>query len=186
MSVKFTQVKDKIERKQIRELYNQIVAPHEKSYFYLLWWKRNRKNVSFLNIYDKEKWVGWIFYSEHGDLIKITLFATIDHFTTKQYGNEMFDELKRLYPNYRIVMGVEIENPDGKNKEKAIEAHHFYKTNGFGSTKYFIVRDGDSFEFMVYGGNFKIEEHYAIDKELYPLIGKSLVKSMEKQIQIRQ
>ncbi|MCL2559674.1 MAG: hypothetical protein FWE07_04235 [Turicibacter sp.] len=183
MNVKFTKIQTKVERQLVQNLYNQSVPAHEKSYFYPLWWKRNRKNVSFLNIYDGDKWVGWIFYSVHNDLIKVTLFATIDSKTARKYDGMMFDKLKKLYPHYRIITTVEIENLDGGNREQVIKEQEFCKNNGFKSTGYFVKRKTDSFEFMLVGDDFDMTEHYKIDQELYPIIGKSLANSMKKQIQ---
>ena len=185
MNVKFTNIQTKTERKLVQALYNQSVPTHEKAYFYPLWWKRNRKNVSFVNIYHGDKWVGWIFYSIHKDLIKVTFFATIDSKKTREYDSAMFDQLKKLYPNHRIIMGVEIENADGANHEKAVKEQQFYQKNGFIPTGYFVQREGDSFEFMRIGNDFDIEEHYNVDRELYPLIGRFLVSGMKKQIQKR-
>jgi len=185
MNVKFTNIQTKTERKLVQALYNQSVPTHEKAYFYPLWWKRNRKNVSFVNIYDGDKWVGWIFYSVHKDLIYVTLFATVDSKTSRAYDHVMFDVLKRLYPKHRITISIEIENTIADNSEQAVKEKDFYQNNGFKSTGYFVQRETDSFEIVLVGDVFDIEEHHNIDRELYPLMGRFLVSGMKKQIQKR-
>ena len=96
MSVKFTEILNSTERKKVQELYNKSVPAHEKAYFYPLWWKRKRKNVSFLNIFDKDKWVGFVFYSLYKDLVYVWFFATHDTKGSKNYDSAMFTEIKRL------------------------------------------------------------------------------------------
>jgi len=183
MNIKFTKIKTKAERQLIQELYNKSVPAHEKSYFYLLWWKRNRKNVSFVNIYDDEKWVGFAYYSTHDDLIYIGFFATVDSKTSKVYDGAMFDEFKRLYPNHRLAIPIVIENLGADNSEQAVKEKDFYQNNGFESTGYFVQRASDSFEIVLVGADFDIEELYRVNKEVYPLIGNLLSSVTKKQIQ---
>ena len=183
MGVTFTEIETKAERRLIQELYNQSVPANEKSYFYLLWWKRKRKNVSFVNIYDKEKWVGFAYYSAHDDLIYIGFFATLDSKTSKEYDSAMFDAFKRLYPNHRIAIAVEIENTIADNTEQAAKEEKFYQENDFKSSGYYVLKENDSFEVVVFGGDFDVEELYRVNKEVYPLIGNLLSSVTKKQIQ---
>ena len=183
MSIKFTNTHTKTERKLIQALYNQSVPANEKSYFYLLWWKRNRKNVSFINLYDGGKWVGFAYYSTHDDLIHIGFFATIDSKTSKEYDGAMFDAFKQQYPNHRIATAVEIENTVADNTEQAIKEEKFYQENDFKSSGYHVLKENDSFEIVVFGGDFDIEELYRVNKEVYPLIGNLLSSVTKKQIQ---
>jgi len=183
MNIKFTKFQNQTERQLAQELYNKSVPAHEKSYFKLLWWKRNRKNVSFVNIYDNNKWVGFTYYGAHDDLIYIGFFATVDSKTSKAYDGAMFDEFKRLYPNHRIAISIEIENLSADNVEQAVKEQAFYQNNGFKSTGYFVKREADSFEIVLVGDDFDIEELYRVNKEVYPLIGNLLSSVTKKQIQ---
>jgi len=185
MEVTFTNTQTKTERKLIQELYNQSVPANEKSYFYLLWWKRKRPNVSFVNIYDEDKWVGFTYYSTHDDLIYIGFFATVDSKASKEYDGAMFDTLKRLYPNHRIALAIEIENTTSDNSLQAAKEKAFYQNNGFKETGYFVKRETDSFEIVLVGDHFEIEELYRVNKEVYPLIGNLLSSVTKKQIQKR-
>jgi len=183
MRVKFTEIQNAIERKKVQELYNKSVPAHEKAYFYFLWWKRKRPNVSFVNIYDEDKWVGFVFYSLYKDLVYVWFFATYDTAASKEYDSAMFTEFKRLYPNHRIAVPIEAENENSGNAEQSIKEKQFYEKNGFRETGYFVKRKTDSFEIMLIGEAFHIEELYDINKREYPLIGRFIVSDMKKQIQ---
>ncbi|MCL2527288.1 MAG: hypothetical protein FWE42_02625 [Defluviitaleaceae bacterium] len=183
MKVKFTEIKNTTEKKQVQELYNKSVPAHEKIYFHILWWKRKRKRVSFVSIYHENKWVGFIFYSYYKDLVYVWFFATYDTTTSKEYDSAMFAELKRLYPNHRIAVSIEAENENADNAKHSAREKQFYKKTGFKETGYFVKRKTDSFEIMLIGKSFDIEEFYTINKIEYPLIGRFIVSDMKKQMQ---
>ncbi|MCL2842304.1 MAG: hypothetical protein FWE28_02390 [Oscillospiraceae bacterium] len=183
MSIKFTKIQNATERKEVQELYNKSVPAHEKAYFYPLWWKRKRPNISFVNIYDEDKWVGFVFYSLHKDLVYVWFFATCDTTVSKEYDSAMFAELKRLYPNHRIAVSIESENETADNAEESAKEKQFYESNGFRETGYFVKRKADSFEIMIIGKSFHIEELCSVNKAVYPLIGRFLASDLRKQIQ---
>jgi len=183
MQVKFTEIQNKAERKKVKALYNQSVPAREKAYFYFLWWKRKRPNVSFVNIYDEDKWVGFVFYSLCKDLVYVWFFATYDTAHSKNYDSAMFAEMRRLYPNHRIVLSIEAENENADNAEQSVKEKRFYEKNGFREAGYFVKRKTDSFEIMLSGESFHIEELYRVNQDVYPLIGRFIVSDMKKQIQ---
>jgi len=182
MQVKFTEVQNASERNKVKELYNKSVPAHERAYFYPLWWKRKRPNVSFVNIYDGDKWVGFVFFSLCEDLVYIWFFATYDTAHSKEYDSAMLSEIKRLYPEHRIVLSIEAENENADNAEQSRKEKQFYEDNGFRETGYFVKRKTDSFEIMLAGKAFHIEELYRVNKEVYPLIGRFIVSDLRKQI----
>ena len=183
MSIKFTEIQNATERKNVQELYNKSVPAHEKAYFYPLWWKRNRPNISFVNIYDEDKWVGFVFFSLYKDLVYVWFFATYDTVHSKAYDSAMFDEMKRLYPDHRIAVSIEAENEHADNAAQSIKEKQFYEKNGFRETGYFVKRKADSFEIMLIGKSFHIEELCSVNKAVYPLIGRFLASDLKKQIQ---
>jgi len=183
LNVKFTEIQNAAERKQVQELYSKDVPAHEKAYFHFLWWKRKRPNVSFVNIYDEDKWVGFVFFSLYKDLVYVWFFATYDTIGSKDYDSAMFAEMERLYPNHRIVVSIEAENESADNAEQSTKEKQFYEANGFRDTGYFVKRKADSFKLMLIGKSFHIEELYSVNKDVYPLIGRFIVLDLRKQIQ---
>jgi len=113
----------------------------------------------------------------------VWFFATYNTTTTKEYDSAMFTELKKLYPNYRIAVSIESENENSDNTKQSVKEKQFYENNGFRETGYFVKRKTDSFELMLIGKSFHIEELYEINKKEYPLIGWFIVSDMRKQIQ---
>ena len=180
--IKFTEIATRTERKLVQNLYNESIPKHEKIYFYPMWFKRKQKNMSFLNAYDGEKWVGYLFFSTTGDLIYIWLYATIDTKMTRECDQKVLDALKTLYPNHRIGISIESENIGAENKEKSATELAFYLKKRFVETGYFTKEKADSFKIMITGGKLGIEEFYDLNRASYPLIGKFFVDILKKQI----
>jgi len=136
-----------------------------------------------LSIYDSDKWVGFVFYSTYENLVYVWFFATYDSKDSKKYDSAMLDELKRLHPKHRIAVSIESENKDARNAEQSAKEKAFYEKSGFEQTGYFVKRKSDSFEIMLLGDFFEIEELYAANKRLYPLLGRLIVSGFKKHIQ---
>lgn len=196
MKIEFTKIQNAFEHKKIKELYYKVIPPHEKLSFYAFWWKRNHKDVSFVNVYDGNKWLGFVFYSLYKDLVYMWYFAVdeggdrivstndIDESACSDgYGSAVFTEIKRQYPNHRVLIPVNSENKSGENAEQCIRIKEYYEKNGFRETGYFVKEESDSFELMLIGEVFDIEELYSIYKNVYPLMGRFVMeRSMKKQI----
>ena len=196
MGVKFTEILNSAERKKVQELYNKVIPSHEKWTFYAFWWKKKRKNVSFVNVYDGDKWLGFAFYSPYKDLIYVWYFAidegngkivSTNDIDENAYpggcGSSVFTEIKRQHPNHRILLPVKSENENGENAEQCARIKQYYEKNGFRETGYFIKEKDGSFELMLIGESFDIEELYSIYKGVYPLLGRFVMeRSVRKQI----
>lgn len=186
MRVKFTEIQNAVERKKINELYVKSVPAHEKSFVYFFWLKKGRKNVLFVNIYDDNKWVGFVFLSFNKDIVYVWFFATLDADCSREYESAMFSEIKRLYPSHCIVLSIEAENLNGDNAKQSMEGKQFYEKIGFRETSYFVKRADDSFAIMFIGKTFHIEQFYSIHKEMGWLTGGLMVRSHKKQLQKRK
>jgi hypothetical protein len=200
MNIKFTEIQNATERKKVKALYYKVIPLHEKWTFYTFWWKRKRKNVSFVNVYDGDKWLGFVFYSLYKDLVYVWYFAIDEGYgrivstndidkgaCPKGYGSVVFSEIKRLYPNHRVLIPVNSENENGENAEQCIRIKQYYEQIGFRETGYFVKQKDDSFELMLIGESFHIEELYSAYKSVYPLMGRFVMEnSMKKQVQKRE
>ena len=196
MNITFTKIQTTTERKKVKALYDKVIPPHEKWTFYVFWWKRKRKNVSFANVYDGDKWLGFVFYSLYGDLIYVWYFAVnedcgrivstndIDAGACPNgYGGAVFSEIKRLYPNHRVLLPVNSENENGENASQCAQIKQYYEKNGFRETGYFVKEKSDSFELMLIGEPFHIEELYSVYRGVYPLMGRFVMeRGMRRQI----
>ena len=196
MKITFTKIQSALEHNKIKKLYYKVIPPHEKLSFYAFWWKRAHKHVSFVNVYDDNKWLGFVFYSLYKDLVYVWYYA-IDEgdgrivstndigegACSDGYGSAVFAEIKRQNPNQRILLPVNSENENGENSEQCARIKQYYEKNGFRETGYFIKEKDDSFELMLFGKTFNIEELYSIYKSVYPLMGRFVMeRSMRKQI----
>ena len=169
--IQFSEIKNATERKKVKDLYLRAIPAHERAPFFWLWWKRKRKNVSFVNIYDEEKWVGFVFFSLYKDLVYVWFFAIDDSIRSKGYGSAVFSEIKRLYPNHRVVLGIEAPNSTAENAEQRVKRKQFYEKNGFRESGYSIQQKKDSFELLLIGETLHMEEIYSAFKEVDWLVG---------------
>ena len=197
MKIEFAEIETRSERKRVQELYNKVIPSHEEWTFYAFWWKRKRSNVSFLNIYDGDKWLGFIFYSLYKGLIYVWYFALDEDdgrvvstndieesVCPDTYGKVLFATLAQKYPNHRILLPVNSENEDGENVEQCLRIKQYYEKCGFRETGYFTREKNDSFELMLIGETFDIEELYSTYRSVYPLLGRLVIEgSTRNQIQ---
>jgi hypothetical protein len=185
--IKFTEIENSTEKNKIKTLYHTAIPAEERVPFFWIYPKRKRENVSFFNIYDGDEWAGFVYFSYNKDLIYVWFFAIDDTVCSKDdYESAMFAEIKRLYPNHRVVLPIEAENENAENAKQSIEKKQFYEKIGFRETGYFVKRKEDSFEIMLIGESFHIEELYSINKAVFRFIGRFIVRSLKKQIQTKK
>ena len=189
MSIKFTEIQNSEEKKKIKSLFQRAIPVNERTPFFWLYGKRNRPNVSFVNVYDGDTWVGAVFFSTHKDLVYVWIFAIDDSVRSKGYGSAVFTEIKRLYPNHRILLGIEETNENAKNNEQRIKRKQFYERNGFRSTGLVANQMGVAIELMLIGDTetFQIKELFEALKSvdwfagtLTTLLGKSWLGLVKK------
>ena len=173
MSIQFTEIQNSAEKKKIKSLFQRAIPAHERPPFFWLYRKRKRENVSFFNVYDGNEWVGAVFFSVHKSLVYVWVFAIDDSVRSKGYGSAVFLEIRRLYPDHRILLGIEAPRENAKNSEQRIKRKQFYERNGFRETGYFAKQFNDSFELLLIGDteSFKIEEFFGAMKEVSWTLG---------------
>ena len=189
MNIKFTEIQNSEEKNKVKSLFQRAIPANERTPFFWLWWKRKRPAVSFVNVYDDEDWVGAVFFSTHKDLVYVWIFAIDDTVRSKGYGSAVFTEIKRLYPNHRILLGIEEPHENAKNNEQRIKRKQFYERNGFRSTG-IIVKQFVSLELMLIGDTetFHIDELFETMKEVdwfagtLPKLLKGLIKTKNRKL----
>ena len=171
MSIKFTEIQNSAEKNKIKSLYHTAIPAEERMPFFWLFSKRKRENVSFFNIYDGDEWAGFVYFSYNNDLIYVWFFAIDENARSKGYGSAVLAEIKRLYPDFRIVLGIEMIDECAENNEQRIKRKRFYERNGFRETDYMLQYRDLKVEFLLFGDLFDIEELYAIFRKSGWFIG---------------
>ena len=182
--IRFTEIKNSEEKQKIKSLFKRAIPVNERTPFFWLYAKRKRPNVSFVNVYDGDTWVGAVFFSTHKDLVYVWIFAIDDSLRSKGYGSAVFTEIKRLYPNHRILLGIEEPDENSKNNEQRIKRKQFYERNGFRSTGLVANQMGVGIEVMLVGDteSFHIDELFENIKQVdwiagtLPKLFKGLIK----------
>jgi len=169
--IQLTEINNSVERNKIKSLYCTALPAEERMPFFWIYSKRKRKNVSFFNIYDGDEWAGFVYFSHNKDLIYVWFFAIDENARSKGYGSAVLAEIKRLYPDFRIVLGVEMIDENAENNAQRIKRKRFYERNGFRETDYMLQYRDLKVEFLLFGDSFDIEELYAIFRKSGWLIG---------------
>ena len=184
MSIRFSEIQTPEERKNAKDLLHRAIPVNERTPFWWLWWKRKKECASLANVMDGDEFVGTVFFSTHNDLVYVWIFAIDDKVRSKGYGSAVFTEIKRLYPNHRILLGIEEPNEKAKNNEQRIKRKQFYERNGFRSTGIVANQMGVAIELMLVGDTetFHIDELFEALKAVdwiagtLPKLMKGLIK----------
>lgn len=129
----------------------------------------------------------WYFAVDEGNDRVVSTNDIDENACPNGYSGILFSEIRRKYPNHRVLLPVNSENKNGENVHQCIRIKQLYEEWGFRETGYFIKEKEDSFKLMIIGESFHIEELYSIYKSVYPLMGRVVMeRSMRKKIKKRQ
>jgi len=125
-------------KKDTKKVYFSSFPKEERMAFWmmnampLLW------NTSFLNFYDGDRLVGFIYYAHFFRQVFILFFAVDEKERRKGYGSEILQFLQRKYPKSRIVVSIEPPDPNLSNFQINQSRKEFYCKNGFSETGYLM------------------------------------------------
>jgi hypothetical protein len=83
-------------------------------------------------------------------------------------------------------LAIETTDENAENSEQRIKRRRFYEKNGFRETGYVVKRKSDSFDLMLIGNSFHIDELYTIFKEVDWLSGTLTAWLGKKQIRKKE
>jgi len=124
----------------------------------LLWKAKASKSstVDFLAFYAGDLFVGFTYMFTNDDITFVAFLAVDSTIQSKGYGSQILKYVKTLYPNNRIVLGIESLDESADNYKQRVKRKEFYIKNGYESAGFKIKALGAEFEMLITGGDGSI------------------------------
>ncbi|MGK7377285.1 GNAT family N-acetyltransferase [Planococcus sp. 1R117A] len=149
---------------KVTELYDGSFPKNERIPMNLLLWKAKKDFVDFLVIYDEEIFVGFTYLITREDLTYVLYIAIDSRVRSKGYGGQALAEIKKKYPDNRIVLNIEVVDESASNYEQRVTRRKFYTRNGYEGSAYLYQDRWGLYEVMINGGKVDAEEFHALLK----------------------
>lgn len=81
--------------------------------------------------YDEKLFCGFYATLTFGDVTHILFLAVDDALRGRGYGSQILKQISHRYPNHRIILDIEAEDPSAPNNEQRIRRKAFYAKNGY-------------------------------------------------------
>ena len=84
--------------------------------------------------YDDQRFVGLSYVFIHKNVVYLSYLAVSENLRDRGYGSEILRLIQKEFRDYKIVIDIEIVDPDADNYEERRKRKDFYLRNGFVST----------------------------------------------------
>ena len=172
MAIIFKEVNKKEEEFQkVKDLYLTAFPANERFPMWLLWKKARQNYINFYNLYDDDKWIGFIYIVLEKDISLIAYLAIHSKERGSGYGSQVLKAVIEKYKKNRIVLNIEPLDEKAENYEERKKRRKFYEKNGFQSLGYTVREWKEDYDMFSYGGIVTKEEYETLMKKF---IGKFL------------
>ena len=159
---------------QVKALYESAFPANERIPIkHLLDNKIKREFWAFFNKDDGEnaaasKFCGFSNSISHGDITNIVYFAVMPELRSRGYGSQILQTIRRQHPNTRIVVDIEVEDDskDAEELERRNRRREFYTRNGFDSSPFDYIWQGEHYRLLSAGGTVNEKEFRDFWKEI--------------------
>ena len=166
---------------QVKALYESAFPPNERIPIkHLL---DNKIKREFWAFFDKEEgenhgevgkeivatpmFCGFSNSISHGSITNIVYFAVVPELRSRRYGSQILQTIRRQHPDTRIVVDIEVEedSKDAEELERRNRRREFYTRNGFDSSPFDYVWQGEHYRLLSAGGTVTEKEFRNFWKE---------------------
>ena len=159
---------------QVKALYESAFPANERIPIkHLLDDKIEREFWAFFDKDDGEnaaapKFCGFSNSISHGDITNIVYFAVVPELRSRGYGSQILQAIRRQHPDTRIVVDIEVEedSKDAEELERRNRRRDFYQRNGFDSSPFDYVWQGEHYRLLTAGGIVTEKEFRDFWKEI--------------------
>ncbi|GGO01277.1 GNAT family N-acetyltransferase [Saccharibacillus kuerlensis] len=141
---------------QIKNLYNEAFPPKEKAPLSILLRKARKPFVDFTAYYAEESanrtFIGFTYLAYHENLVFVMYLAVDPSLRSKGYGSEILEQLRRSYPDSRIILNIEAADPNAPNHAERLRRREFYVRSGYTGSGFHVQEFGVLYEALVHGG----------------------------------
>ncbi|SMG07228.1 GNAT family N-acetyltransferase [Fibrobacter sp. UWB13] len=164
---------------QVKALYESAFPANERIPIkHLLDDKIKREFWAFFNKEDGEggaaentaapRFCGFSNSISHGDITNIVYFAVMPELRSRGYGSQILQVIREQHPDTRIVVDIEVEedSKDAEELERRNRRRDFYQRNGFDSSPFDYVWQGEHYRLLTAGGTVTEKEFRDFWKEI--------------------
>ena len=159
---------------QVKALYESAFPANERIPIkHLLDDKIKREFWAFFDKEDGEsgaapKFCGFSNSITHRSITNIVYFAVVPELRSRGYGSQILQAIRRQHPNTRIVVDIEVEedSKDAEELEHRNRRRDFYQRNGFESSPFDYVWQGEHYRLLSAGGTVNEKEFRDFWKEI--------------------
>ena len=159
---------------QVKALYESAFPANERIPIkHLLDDKIKREFWAFFNKEDGEnaaapRFCGFSNSITHGSITNIIYFAVMPELRSRGYGSQILQAIREKHPDSRIVVDIEVEedSKDAEELERRNRRRDFYQRNGFDSSPFDYVWQGEHYRLLTAGGTVTEKEFRDFWKEI--------------------
>ena len=115
----------------------------------------------FIACYDGEMLCGFYSTLTMGDITHVLFLAVEETLRGNGYGSQILDAIRRAYPDKRLILDVEMPDPEAENQEQRTKRIAFYKRNGYRNSGVSYSWRGVMYEILILNGKITEEEFWA-------------------------
>ena len=120
----------------------------------------------FIACYDGEMLCGFYSTLTMGDITHVLFLAVEETLRGNGYGSQILDAIRRAYPDKRLILDVEMPDPEAENQEQRKKRIAFYKRNGYRNSGVSYSWRGVMYEILILNGKITEEEFWAFWDQL--------------------
>jgi len=151
----------------IQDLYFSAFPRQEQVPLPFLISKTKKPEMKFDAFYDGDEFVGLTYTVSRGDVTYLWYLATRSELRSKGYGAQIMQHLREAYPNNRIVLNLDIQNPNAPDSEICKRRKEFYIRNGYTTADYKCIFNKNKLDIMYIGGYVSADEFAAVFKGFF-------------------
>ena len=168
MSIRFKNVRKTCNTyKNVKKLYHTAFPADERVPFWFLMTKSKKENIEFYSIYEKDKWIGFVYLIGYQDIIYIFYLAVSENERGSGYGSEILKKITTKYKNKRIILLIEPVDKRAENYKERLNRKAFYKKNGFQDLDYLVTEKNVIYSALGYGNRVSNKEYFSLIKNYF-------------------
>lgn len=147
-------------------LYKEAFPKANRIPTFLLRYRLRKGKEGFNVIYEKDSWIGLVYFTHHRDIVFVHFLAISERYRSRGYGSLVLEALGNAFSDKRIVLNIEEIDEQADNLIQRRRRKAFYEKNGFVSTGFIVIEAGERQEMLVRGGNISAREVESMYEEL--------------------
>lgn len=146
--------KVKLTSRDVKSIYIDSFPKNERMPFPMMVAMSKLWNTDFLAFYDENKLCGFIYLAHNRKIVFVMFLAVDKTIRSKGYGSAILQEIKKRYPNKKIIISIEPCDKSAPDIELRERRKEFYFRNGYRETGYMMKLSGIVQEIIICNGEF--------------------------------